>query len=139
MEEKNEEVWYSYYLCKGRRYLLGEIRKIDNEYLLKMETYDLGVIIYTPNYSYKFEQTNSRGYIFKERANLDDKTKSDLKELKPETEREGYNYYYSERDLKLILGDYPTLPERIERIKYTLNKLRSKYNKKENYEDNTLD
>lgn len=139
MEEENEEVWYSYYLCKGRRYLLREIRKIDNEYLLKMDSCDFGVIIYTSNYSYRFDRTNSRGYIFKERANLDDKTKSDLKELKPDTEREGYNYYYTERDLKIEYGDYPTLAERIERIKYKINKLRSKYKKKEDYEDNTLD
>ena len=105
---------------------------------LKWIHIDFGVIIFTSNYSYRFERTNSHGYIFNERANLDDKTKSNLKELKPQTEREGL-YYYSERDLKLERGDYPTLAEKIERVNYMFKKLKNKYKNEENYEDNSLD
>lgn len=139
MEQQYEEKWFSYYLCKDRRYLLGEIKKIDNEYLLKIDSYDLGVIMYTSNYSYTFERTNTDGYIFKKRTNLDDKTKSNLKDLKPLTEREGNYYFYSEKDLKLERGDYPSLDERIKRIEHKLKKLKEKYKKKNNFEDNSLD
>ena len=139
MEQQYEEKWYSYYLCKDRRYLLGEIKKIDSEYLLKIDSYNLGVIMYTSNYSYRFERTNTDGYIFKERVDLDDKTKNDLKELKPLTKREGNCYFYSEKDLKLERGDYPSLAERIERIEHKLMKLKRKNKKKDNFEDNSLD
>ena len=115
-------------------------KKIDNEYLLKIDSYDLGVIMYTSNYSYKFERTNTDGYIFKERANLDNKTKSNLKDLEPLTERKGNFYFYSEKDLKLERGDYPSLDERIKRIENKLMKLKEKYKrKKNNFEDNSLD
>ena len=124
MEQQNEDVWYSYYLCKGRKYLLGEIKKIDNEYLLKIESYDFGVIFFTSNYSYRFERTNSDGYIFKERANLDDKTKIILKELEPLTEREGHCYYYSDKDLKLESGHVPTLDEKFEIIRHKFMRIR---------------
>ena len=130
MEQQYEEKWYSYYLCKDRRYLLGEIKKIDSEYLLKIDSYNLGVIMYTSNYSYRFERTNTDGYIFKERVDLDDKTKNDLKELKPLTKREGNCYFYSEKDLKL-----ERLAERIERIEHKLMKLKRKNKKKDNFED----
>ena len=121
-EEKEEEKLYYLKLCKNKRYLINDIKKIDGEYLIKIDPYKSGVIAYTKKYGYIFERTVHYFYFFKERINLNDEEKKELENEEPLTDREGYCYTYSDKDLKLAFGDHPPVSEKIEIIKIIIDK-----------------
>jgi hypothetical protein len=129
-DNQEEEQLYYYKLCKNKRYIINEIKKIDGEYLLKIDPYKSGVIAYTKNYGYIFERTIHFLYIFKERINLSDEEKKDLENEEPLTDRKGHYYTYSDKDLKLAIGDHPPVTERIEIIKIIIDKFKKHLDKK---------
>ena len=134
MEEK--EKLYYYYLCKNKRYLFNNIRKIDGEYFIKIESTNLGIIAYTSNYGYKFNRTIEDGeflYIFIERFELDEKTKNELKSLEPLKDKEGFSYTYTDKNLNLIVGEYPSVSDRYEIMKIRMDKYRKYLNESQNY------
>lgn len=114
-----------YYLCKNNRYKLSLINSIDYEDILLRSPILRKASLFTLSYIYIFEKEEDEeeidAAIFKERVPQKKSNLGYLKKLEYQVHGGGYDYLYSEEDMKLDYGDYPKFPERIKRYKKMLN------------------
>ena len=138
----NDEKLYYFLLCKEKRYKIDEIGRIDGDYVVKIGTHPVGVILFTVNHYYKFDFTMQEGHllcIFKERFDLENKVaKETLKNLEPLYPK-GLSYTYSEKkNIRLAYGDYPPFQERLEILNIRLKRLKAYIDKKKEKEKNVI-
>lgn len=119
----------SYYLIKNRRYKLEKIQKLDDEYYKLIRKADGKIRMYTDSYIYEFEKVDNEFVenlgIFIQRKNYEDEEdKEYINSLPPEINYSGYPYIYSEEDVEMFIGDYPTNEELLKRIKKEKERLK---------------
>ena len=85
--------------------------------------------MYTDSYIYEFEKVDNEFVenlgIFIQRKNYEDEEdKEYINSLSPEINYSGYPYIYSEEDVEMFIGDYPTNEELLKRIKKEKERLK---------------
>ena len=124
----------TFYLVRNKRYILDDLKKIDDELCKLVRKYGEKSTIYTDKYIYEFENVDliyvENVAIFIQRKNYEDKELQKwIKSLPPKRNDKGFSYEYSEQNIEIDGGDYPTPEELLKRIKKKkeiLEKLRKK-------------
>lgn len=121
MDTLSDEYIY-FYLIRNRRYILDDIKKIDGEFYKLIRKIDGKIKMFTDKYIYEFEKIDNEIVpnlaIFIQRKNYEDlQLKKYINSLSPKINNAGYPYIYSEKDLEIYLGDYPTPDELLKRLK----------------------
>ena len=119
-DEYDEYIYF--YLIKNRRYILDDINKIDGQYYKLIRKVDGKIKIFTDKYIYEFEKIDNENVrnlaLFIQRKNYEDlEDKEYINSLPPKINDVGYPYIYSEKDLEIYLGDFPTPEELLQRYK----------------------
>ena len=125
----------TFYLVRNKRYILDDLKKIDDESCKLVRKFGDKSTIYTDKYIYEFENVDliyvKNVAIFIQRKNYEDKKLQRwINSLPPKINDKGFSYDYSEQNIEIDGGDYPTPEELLKRIKKKREKLEKLKTKK---------
>jgi hypothetical protein len=124
----------TFYLVRNKRYILDDLKKIDDESCKLVRKFNEKSTIYTDKYIYEFKNVDrihvENLAIFIQRKNYEDKELQEwINSLPPKINDKGFSYEYSEENIEIDHGDFPTPEELLKRLKKKreqLEKLRTK-------------
>ena len=119
MDSLSDEI--SFYLIKKKRYQIDKIKKLDGEFCKLIKKADGKICIFTDKFIYEFENVYNEfvenlGIFIQRKEYLDEIDKRYINSLSPKVNYSGYPYIYSEEDLEIDFGDFPTSEELLKRI-----------------------
>ena len=119
MESLSDEL--GFYLIKKKRYQIDKIQKLDGEYYKLIKKADGKICIFTDKFIYEFEKVENEfvenlGIFIQRKEYSDEIDKRYINSLSPKIKYSGYPYIYSEEDVKIDIGDFPTYEELLKRI-----------------------
>ena len=119
MDSLSDEL--SFYLIKNKRYQIDKIKKLDGEFYKLIKKADGKICIFTDNFIYEFEKVYNEfvgnlGIFIQRKEYSDEIDKRYINSLPPKTNYSGYPYIYTEEDLEIDIGDFPTYEELLKRI-----------------------